>query len=182
LFRRFEPRSASSRVTLLVVIPALLSLPVSHSAPWPYYTALPLTLIAHGGGLVFFTVAHRLSPFHPLAKYPGPIIAKSSKWWVAYISFRGDLHRYYKCLHDRYGDIVRIGLGNPSCVTLPLTHFQAPTSSLFATLPSSTLYSAKVAFPKDHVRTRHLYNSRLPTCDDQVGKGELQHFSPSEIQ
>ena len=130
LFRRFEPRSAPLRVTLLVVIPALLSLPVSHSSLWPYYTTLPLAFIAYGGGLVFFTLAYRLSPFHPLAKYPGPIIAKSSKWWAAYISFRGDLHRYYKHLHDRYGDIVRIGLGHPPCMTLPLTHLSPGPNEL----------------------------------------------------
>jgi hypothetical protein len=52
---------------------------------------------------------YRLSPFHPLAKYPGPVIAKTSKLWAAYVCARGDLHRYYKNLHNRYGDVVRVG-------------------------------------------------------------------------
>ena len=52
---------------------------------------------------------YRLLPFHPLAKYPGPAIAKTSKLWAAYLSGKGDLHRYYKSLHDRYGDVVRVG-------------------------------------------------------------------------
>ena len=52
---------------------------------------------------------YRLSPFHPLAKYPGPAIAKTSKLWAAYVCARGDLHRYYKSSHDRYGDVVRVG-------------------------------------------------------------------------
>ena len=37
--------------------------------------------------------------------------------------------------------------------TYLFTHFQDPTSSPFAMLPSSIPYSAKVAYPKDHVRT-----------------------------
>ena len=52
---------------------------------------------------------YRLLPFHPLAKYPGPAIAKTSKLWAAYLSGKGDLHRYYKRLHDHYGDVVRVG-------------------------------------------------------------------------
>ena len=32
-----------------------------------------------------------------------------SKFWAAYVCAKGNLHRYYKSLHDRYGDVVRIG-------------------------------------------------------------------------
>ena len=35
---------------------------------------------------------------------------------MAYVSAKGDLHRYYKSLHDRYGDVVRVG----SCKGHPL--------------------------------------------------------------
>jgi hypothetical protein len=92
------------------VIPALLSHLISYTGR-SSYTAVPLAFTAYGGALMFFTLAYRLSPFHPLAKYPGPVIAKTSKWWAAYMSGRGDIHRYYKCLHDHYGDVVRIGEG-----------------------------------------------------------------------
>ena len=108
LFRRFEPRSALSRATLLVVTPALLTIPISYLVS--PYTTLPLAFAGYWSGLVFFTLAYRLSPIHPLAKYPGPVLAKSSKFWGAYHSAIGDQHRCYKRLHDRYGDIVRIGL------------------------------------------------------------------------
>ena len=123
LFRHFEPSSPLSRVTLLIVVPALLSTPISYSVRSPY-TALPLAFAAYWSGLVFFTLAYRLSPFHPLAKYPGPLLAKTSKWWAAYLSGTGDQHRYIKRLHDRYGDVVRIGwyrhllleIFSPTCV------------------------------------------------------------------
>jgi len=108
VFRFFEPKSAQSRVALLLVTPVLLSLPVSYAGRSPY-TAVPPAFTGYVSALLFFTLAYRLSPFHPLAKFPGPVIAKTSKWWAAYITARGDLHRYYMSLHDRYGDIVRIG-------------------------------------------------------------------------
>ncbi|KAI9462029.1 high nitrogen upregulated cytochrome P450 monooxygenase 2 [Russula earlei] len=121
-FRRYEPRSTLTRVALLVVIPALLSFPISctHAVSW--YAALPLAFVAYGGSLGAFILVYRLSPFHPLANYPGPIIAKTSKLWAAYVSFRGDQHRYYKRLHDLYGDVVRIGPNELSIRDASLVH------------------------------------------------------------
>jgi len=121
IFRYFEPQSTPSRVLLLLVIPALLSLPISHAGR-PPYTAVPLAFTAYGGALILFTLAYRLSPFHPLAKYPGPVIAKTSKWWGAYINARGETHRCYKQLHDRYGDVVRIGPNELSLRDASLIH------------------------------------------------------------
>lgn len=54
-------------------------------------------------------VVYRLSPFHPLAKYPGPIACKISQLWAVLIYSRGKAHHYRKLLHDQYGPIVRIG-------------------------------------------------------------------------
>ena len=108
IFRFFEPKSKLSRVALLLVTPTFLSQPLSYTGR-PLHTAVPLAFTAYIGALIFFTLAYRLSPFHPLTKYPGPVIAKASKWWAAYICARGDPHRYYKDLHDHYGDVVRIG-------------------------------------------------------------------------
>jgi hypothetical protein len=124
IFRYFEPQSALSRVALLLVTPALLSLPVSYTGR-SLYAAVPLAFTAYASALLFFTLTYRISPFHPLAKIPGPVIAKTSKWWAAYVNSKGDLHRYYKSLHDRYGDIVRVG----SCRRLlfrPLSNYTLP--------------------------------------------------------
>ena len=158
IFRHFEPISIASRTTLLIVTPALLSGPISCTVRSPY-AALPIAFAAYWSSLVYFTLAYRLSSFHPLAKYHGPLLAKTSKWWAAYLSgTTGDQHRYRKHLHDRYGDVVRIGwnLHLPFKIPQPgLTCFQVPTSSLFATLPLSKPYSARVAFPKARVRICH---------------------------
>ncbi len=178
LFRHFEPSSSLSYATLLIVVPALLSIPISYSVRSPY-TALPLAFAAYWSGLVFFTLAYRLSPFHPLAKYPGPLLAKTSKWWAAYLSGTGDQHRYIKRLHDRYGDVVRIGwyLHRPFEISL-LTCIQAPTNSPFATLPLSILFSARVAYAKVHVRTCHVLY--LPACRlvaIRLGRAAWEPFS-----
>jgi len=117
VFRYCEPKSKLSSVTLLV-IPTLLSQPISYTGR-SLYAAVPLAFTTYISALIFFTLAYRLSPFHPLAKYPGPVIAKTSKWWAAYISATGDSHRYYKQLHDRYGDVVRVG----QCRRLPIVKY-----------------------------------------------------------
>ena len=122
IFRFLEPKSKLSRVALLLVIPAFLSQPLSYTGR-SLPAAVPLAFTAYIGALIFCTLAYRLSPFHPLAKYPGPVISKASKWWAAYICARGDPHRYYKDLHDRYGDVVRIGqCRNPLSVTYLSTY------------------------------------------------------------
>ena len=33
-----------------------------------------------------------------------------SKLWVSYLKSTGDMHRCFKSLHDRYGDVVRVGV------------------------------------------------------------------------
>ncbi|KAK5553515.1 hypothetical protein LTR46_008490 [Exophiala xenobiotica] len=45
----------------------------------------------------------------PLSRVPGPFIAKFSRWWLAYHGWRGDFHRLLTSLHERYGEVVRIG-------------------------------------------------------------------------
>ena len=52
---------------------------------------------------------YRLSPWHPLAKYPGPILCKLSKFRLAYLCARGKQHVVYQTLHEIYGDVVRVG-------------------------------------------------------------------------
>ena len=59
--------------------------------------------------LLLSITTYRLSPFHPLAKYPGPYIARISKLWMSYKMASGKANEYIKSLHDTHGQYVRIG-------------------------------------------------------------------------
>jgi len=53
-------------------------------------------------------ITYRLT-FHPLAKYPGPFLAKITDLHQAYHALKGDRQvEFYRC-HQKYGDIVRFG-------------------------------------------------------------------------
>jgi hypothetical protein len=90
-----------------------------------------LTFLVYFATLGGSIIAYRISPFHPLAKYPGPFVAKLSKLWMVcpsafilvieadrhaqvFISSTGKQHEYFASLHEKYGDIVRTGEQFPS--------------------------------------------------------------------
>ncbi|KAI9150038.1 Cytochrome P450 monooxygenase lcsN [Paramyrothecium foliicola] len=50
-----------------------------------------------------------LAFFHPLAKYPGPFLAKFTSLYSAYHAWKGDIHLDMHRCHQRYGDYVRYG-------------------------------------------------------------------------
>ncbi|KAB5542502.1 cytochrome P450-like protein [Coniochaeta sp. 2T2.1] len=47
--------------------------------------------------------------FHPLSKYPGPLLAKLTDGYMLYHAWRGDRHLEFWRLHQRYGRAVRFG-------------------------------------------------------------------------
>ncbi|KAJ6459415.1 cytochrome P450 [Mycena vulgaris] len=59
--------------------------------------------------LISSTVAYRLSPLHPLAAYPGPVLWRLSSLVLAGVSSGGYRHLILHELHNKYGDFVRIG-------------------------------------------------------------------------
>lgn len=63
----------------------------------------------HLGSLTVATVLYRLSPLHPLAKFPGPTLYKISSLRYAQVVASGWRHKVIQSLHQQYGDIVRIG-------------------------------------------------------------------------
>lgn len=53
-------------------------------------------------------VVYRLF-FHPLAKYPGPFLAKLTDAYMLYYAWRGDRHLEFWRMHEKYGKFVRFG-------------------------------------------------------------------------
>ncbi|KAM5544703.1 hypothetical protein V8D89_001601 [Ganoderma adspersum] len=73
--------------------------------------------------LILTTLAYRLSPWHPLASYPGPFLARTTSLWLTYISSTGKRYLILDALHARYGPFLRIGpnslsINSPGAVPL----------------------------------------------------------------
>ena len=83
-------------ISLLILVPALLSVPISYRVRWPF-SAVSLAFTGYGAFMMFFTLGTAYRRFIPrsLADSPAPLIAKSSKWWGAYVAVTGDAYRYY---------------------------------------------------------------------------------------
>lgn len=54
---------------------------------------------------------------HPLAKYPGPFLAKITDWYNVYHAWKGDRHLELWRIHQVYGDVVRFGPNSVSINT-----------------------------------------------------------------
>ncbi|KAK7464844.1 hypothetical protein VKT23_006049 [Stygiomarasmius scandens] len=106
--RNFEPPSHSYAPFFAVaLVPALFA--YSLLDKFSPYMAVPLAYVLFYTSLGVSVITYRLSPFHPLANYPGPLIARISKLWTVWKAFDGKLPQYYQCLHAHYGPIVRTG-------------------------------------------------------------------------
>ncbi|RDB27055.1 hypothetical protein Hypma_005050 [Hypsizygus marmoreus] len=115
-FRRFEPKSLISLASILILEPAAFlavsGLVILNAASiFAVYVTFLLSL-----GL--FIVLHRISPLHPLAKFPGPTINKVTQLWSVWVQRNGHQHLVNKRLHDKYGPFVRIGPNELSIIDL----------------------------------------------------------------
>ena len=93
---------------LLVMVPALLGyffLPFSKSV----FSAAVYGFSFFHAALLASILVYRVSPFHPLAKYPGPFLAKFSKLWGIFMTATGKQHKHIIKLHEKYGPFVRVG-------------------------------------------------------------------------
>ena len=126
-FQKFEPQSPGVCAFLLLIIPLVVSgvfVQGASSVLGPLFR----TYAVFYTSLVLSVISYRLSPFHPLAKYPGPVLAKVSKLWFvstdermikrlvpmihrfkAHLGWQGKQHIHYRNLHKKYGDVVRVG-------------------------------------------------------------------------
>lgn len=79
---------------------------------------------------LFTAILYRLA-FHPLAAYPGPLLARISTIWQFYqdVILGGRMSYTLRQLHDTYGPIVRIA---PNCL-----HIADPEFYLQYTLSNS---------------------------------------------
>ncbi|KAJ3718009.1 cytochrome P450 [Lentinula guzmanii] len=116
-FRKYEPfgRTVPYALVCLLVEPILLCLVQAYVSPvrWTRYL---FTYGAFYASLLSSIILYRLSPFHPLAKVPGPMMHKVSKLWSVWICWQGRQHTEFKAMHDKYGPVVRTGPNEISVV------------------------------------------------------------------
>ncbi|EJD51349.1 cytochrome P450 [Auricularia subglabra TFB-10046 SS5] len=79
-------------------------LSLSHLLPPTQSPAIVFTLIVSTSSVTLLLSAaiYRLSPWHPLAKYPGSLVFKLTKLRTFYGSWRGNYYRDIKKMHDQY--------------------------------------------------------------------------------
>ncbi|KAI0081603.1 high nitrogen upregulated cytochrome P450 monooxygenase 2 [Panus rudis PR-1116 ss-1] len=107
VFKRWEPENTTLVIFLLGLVPiALAKLLVQHDGT---LLATPFALAIYYATIFTAMVLYRLSPIHPLAKYPGPTLCKVSIFYPMLLALKGKRHLWIQSLHERYGDVVRIG-------------------------------------------------------------------------
>ncbi|EKM51676.1 uncharacterized protein PHACADRAFT_212308 [Phanerochaete carnosa HHB-10118-sp] len=180
IFKRWEPLCIPIVSSLLFFAPAAVStLLVSHFG-------VPRGLVL--GFSIYFTtllssiVIYRISPFHPLARYPGPLLAKVTKFYHVAKVYSGKQQRYAKQMHETYGDIVRTGpneviIRDASCIT-PLLGSQG--------FPKGPMYEGRHLWPKvpsliglrdpkEHQRRRRPWNRAFNTASLKDFNPIIQH-------
>ncbi|PPQ88069.1 hypothetical protein CVT25_013677 [Psilocybe cyanescens] len=108
IYKKYESCNMVVGSVMLLGTPLVLSalyLPHTTNFLQAALTVLPLFWTS----LFTSIVTYRLSPWHPLANYPGPLLCKVSQLYVGFRSLGGKQHIYYQQLHEKYGDYVRVG-------------------------------------------------------------------------
>ncbi|KAH8813449.1 cytochrome P450 [Flagelloscypha sp. PMI_526] len=167
VFNRFEPRTLTARLGLLLTIPILNSLRINGFD-------LPATFAvvgSHIAGLLCSLSLYRRNPRHPLAAYPGPFLASLTNFWMAYKVSGGKRHVLLMKLHEKYGTHVRIGpntlsIVDADAVTALLHDPKVPRSVVSRALepdyfPGNILSSRCVDYPnylKAHAEIRETWS------------------------
>ncbi|GJE91626.1 cytochrome P450 [Phanerochaete sordida] len=107
VFNRWEPTNVPILTVLLIGIPCALT-QAAFIDIGPIWRVV-CTFALYHASLATSVLIYRLSPWHPLARYPGPRLLKTSKIWMIRLARRGGQWRYIRALHDVYGPVVRIG-------------------------------------------------------------------------
>ncbi|KAI0649664.1 high nitrogen upregulated cytochrome P450 monooxygenase 2 [Trametes meyenii] len=118
---RYEGIPPSIYMCVICVPPYVGTLLLSLAVRSPMQACF-LSSSIYVASLILSTFLYRVSPFHPLAQHPGPIRCKLSKFWMAWIGLTGRQHTYIRSLHERYGDVVRIGPNEVSIRDPTATH------------------------------------------------------------
>ena len=136
----------------VAVLSALIYVHVSLTN-WSPFEAIGYTLLETASfnmGLIISIMVYRLY-FHPLRRFPGPLLAKVSMLYVVWTVHKSGV-RYHEVLngwHRLYGDVVRVGRHSsnfPASLKLVLSQLSVrPTSSQHLTTICRRYHSGEVS-------------------------------------
>ncbi|KAJ6497914.1 cytochrome P450 [Mycena vulgaris] len=118
-------------------------------------------------------VAYRLSPLHPLAEFPGPLINRITSFRLAYIVYTGKRHLEIAKLHDQYGVFVRTG---PNTLSINSHEAFKPIYSGSNAMEKSSSYRM------GRLHDGGLFFIRRKNVHDERRRIWAPAFSPSSLQ
>ncbi|TBU27634.1 high nitrogen upregulated cytochrome P450 monooxygenase 2 [Dichomitus squalens] len=142
IFRRCEMFSLLLHSSLVFLPPAMAT---SYTIFAPsdelgVFSTMVFSYVVYLGMLSTSVIFYRFSPFHPLHRYPGPFWCRTSMFWHAVRITAGQQMRYLRVLHERYGDIVRIG---PNMISVRDVSLIGPVLGASG-IPKSAFYKGTV--------------------------------------
>ena len=171
-FQKYEPQSPGICAFLLLIVPAVVSGVFVRGAS-SVLGPLCRTYAIFYTSLILSVVFYRLSPFHPLAKYPGPALAKVSKLW-----FVGSFENTRQVLDADYSSIQ----GAPGLAGEAARSLSEPPQEIWrrgsCRYVKSHLENSNSFEPKHHIRSkRDDAQRRFRDCTTSgtrgLGQGEL---------
>ena len=120
IYNRYEvdPSRLVLTALLLGLVPSLCAF-LLNALFGSLLPALAVSFVAFYAALISSVVLYRLSPVHPLAKYPGPTLAKITKFYGLLKAASGKHHEW----HKKYG-CSRILLHSEGDGFLTLSYFK----------------------------------------------------------
>ena len=106
-FNRLEPHNPIVWLMLLFglpIFPFLMNVGNGISI-----TGVIVTALLHICVLLLSVALYRISPFHPLSRFPGPFMARITALYMTKMAITGKRHIIIAKLHQKYGSHVRTG-------------------------------------------------------------------------
>lgn len=116
---------ATFLVTLFLLLPPISCLILTHFWQLSFLYAAQITattITSYLGALWTSMIIYRISLFHRLHPFPGPSLARTSKFYHCLKLGKMDNFRKLAGWHEEFGDFVRIGMHpTPSTSDLPFS-------------------------------------------------------------
>ncbi|KAI9651317.1 hypothetical protein NHQ30_001356 [Ciborinia camelliae] len=138
-----------------------------------------VTLTALSGFVILVIVGYAIyqTKFHPLAIYPGPLLAKFSSLYAVYHAIHGTMHTNLYDLHQKHGEFVRFG---PSHISINSASALDQIYSHKANVQKSSWYTAfygtsifNVVDKDIHARKKRVMSQAF---SDQAVRGMQPHI------